>query len=117
MEEKTKPEQSVGGVARPADPALQAVGERIGRRLGHRGILDADAFVDGEAICVIDLNPRFGGGYPFSHLAGADLPAAIIAWAEGRTPDPAWLRVAPNVTMARYDQYVVAARPSNPEEA
>lgn len=99
------------------DPALQAVGERIGRRLGHRGILDADAFVDGEAIWVIDLNPRFGGGYPFSHLAGADLPAAIIAWAEGRTPDPAWLRVAPNVTMARYDQYVVAARPSSPEEA
>jgi carbamoyl-phosphate synthase large subunit len=99
------------------DPALLAVGERIGRRLGHRGILDADAFVDAQGICVIDLNPRFGGGYPFSHLAGADLPAAMIAWAGGRTPDPSWLRVAPNVTMARYDQYVVAARPSSTEEA
>jgi carbamoyl-phosphate synthase large subunit len=99
------------------DPRLQAIGELIGRRLGHRGIMDCDAFVDGDDICVIDLNPRFGGGYPFSHLAGADLPAALIAWAQGERVDPAWLRVAPNVTIARYDQFVVvAARASDAED-
>lgn len=26
------------------------------------------------------MNARFGGGYPFSHLAGVDLPKAIIKW-------------------------------------
>lgn len=98
------------------DPALLAVGERIGRHLGHRGILDCDAFVDRAGICVIDLNPRFGGGYPFSHMAGADLPRALIAWAEGRTPDPEWLRVRSGVTIARYDQFVVAGKTPRDEE-
>jgi carbamoyl-phosphate synthase large subunit len=98
------------------DPRLEAVGALIGRRLGHRGILDCDLFVDREGVCVIDLNPRFGGGYPFSHLAGANVPAALLAWAGGTKVDPAWLRVAPNVTIARYDQFVVAARSSDPEE-
>ena len=78
------------------DPRLEALGALIGRGLGHRGILDCDVFVDRDGDCVIDLNPRFGGGYPFSHLAGANVPAALIAWAEGREPDPAWLRVAPD---------------------
>ena len=97
-------------------PRLEAVGALIGRRLGHRGIMDCDAFVDGDDVWVIDLNPRFGGGYPFSHLAGANLPAALVAWAEGSRVDPAWLRVTPNVTIARYDQFVVAARASDRED-
>ena len=29
------------------------------------------------------MNARFGGGYPFSYLAGADLPSAIIRWVSG----------------------------------
>jgi carbamoyl-phosphate synthase large subunit len=98
------------------DPRLQALGELIGRRLGHRGILDCDAFVDRDGICVIDLNPRFGGGYPYSHLAGANLPAAFLAWAHGERPDPDWLRITPDLTIARYDQFVVAARTSHHEE-
>ena len=82
----------------------------------HRGILDCDVFVGRAGLTVVDLNPRFGGGYPFSHLAGANLPAAILAWATGREPDPSWLRVTTGVTIARYDQFVVAARAADPEE-
>jgi len=43
------------------------------------------------------INPRIGGGYPFSHIAGANLPAALIAWANGQQPDAAWFRIGPNV--------------------
>ena len=98
------------------DPRLQAVGALIGGGLGHRGILDCDAFVDREGICVIDLNPRFGGGYPFSHLAGANVPAALMAWAAGTPVDPDWLRVTPDVTIARYDQFIVARGPFDSQE-
>ena len=98
------------------EPRLEAVGALIATRLGHCGILDCDAFIDREGICVLDLNPRFGGGYPFSHLAGANVPAALIAWAGGTDVDPDWLRVTPNVTIARYDQFIVARVPSDSQE-
>ena len=93
-----------------SDPRLEQLGEQIGRGLGHRGILDCDLFVDGDDLCVLDLNPRFGGGYPFSHAAGANLPAAYVAWTAGQPVDPAWLRVGAEVTIARYDDFVVAGR-------
>ena len=30
---------------------------------------------------MLEINARFGGGYPFSHIAGVDLPSAIVKWA------------------------------------
>jgi carbamoyl-phosphate synthase large subunit len=87
------------------------IGAAIGQGLGHVGNLDCDAFLAADRLYALELNPRFGGGYPFSHLAGADLPAALIAWAAGEAPDPRWLRVRPGVTAAKCDRLVpVAAR-------
>ena len=44
----------------------------------HIGPIDADVLVDAEGRQhVVDLNPRFGGGYPFSHIAGANLPRVL----------------------------------------
>ena len=31
------------------------------------------------------MNARLGGGYPFSHIAGTDLPGAIVEWLRGGT--------------------------------
>ena len=42
-----------------------------------------DVFVTEDAVYVLELNARFGGGYPFSHLAGVNLPKAIIKWLSG----------------------------------
>jgi carbamoyl-phosphate synthase large subunit len=86
---------------------LERLGKTIGQQLGHIGNLDCDVFVDGENCYVLEMNPRFGGGYPFSHVAGANLPAVLIAWANGDSPDPAWLRAEPNVMAAKCDRLVV----------
>lgn len=91
-----------------ADPGLDRIGAVIGRRLGHLGGLDCDVIKTERGCSVLDLNPRFGGGYPFSHLAGANLPAALIAWASGAEPDPTWLRATPGILSARYDGVAVA---------
>jgi carbamoyl-phosphate synthase large subunit len=58
--------------------------ERLGRALGHVGPLDVDIFVDGDAVFVLELNPRFGGAYAVSHLAGADFPRKIVDMLRGR---------------------------------
>ena len=50
----------------------------------HVGNLDIDILSDGNKYYVLEMNARFGGGYPFSHLAGVDLPQALVEWASGR---------------------------------
>jgi carbamoyl-phosphate synthase large subunit len=88
------------------DEQLQKLGETLGRHLHHIGNLDCDVFVSDGQPFVLEMNPRFGGGYPFSHLAGANLPAALIAWASRQQPDPRWLSVRPNVVAAKYDRLI-----------
>ena len=68
---------------------------------GHQGCLDVDVIlVEGKPF-VIDLNPRFGGGYPFSHAAGANLPALLVAWSSGEPIEDAWLQCKPGITSVR----------------
>ena len=40
-------------------------------------------FVTKNNIYVLELNPRFGGGYPFTHEAGAHISAMYIEWLNG----------------------------------
>ena len=58
-------------------------GTRLGATLQHVGPMDVDFFWDGGDPVVLELNPRFGGGYPISQLAGADFPELMIAIARG----------------------------------
>lgn len=90
-----------------ADHRLEMLGRLIGEKLGHVGMLDCDVFATEKDAWVIDLNPRIGGGYPFSHIAGANFPAALIAWVNGREPDPRWLQIEPGVTASRCDRFIV----------
>jgi carbamoyl-phosphate synthase large subunit len=95
---------------------LQELGATIGQRLCHFGNLDCDVFMSGGRWCVLEMNPRFGGGYPFSHLAGANLPAVLIAWANGREPDARWLKVEPNVMASKADGIVVIAHEASRDQ-
>lgn len=83
------------------NPEIVQIAEKISRTLKHRGNLDCDMFSSSQEYCVLELNPRFGGGYPFSHVAGANIPAALIAWASGKTTDPDWFTVKPNITSSK----------------
>ena len=80
------------------EPRIVECAKAIAAWSRHPGIMDVDFFLDRDGkVWLLEMNPRFGGGYPFSHVAGANLPAAFVAWALGLTPEPAWLRVRPNV--------------------
>ncbi len=90
-----------------ADHSLERLGQVIGRCLGHIGSLDCDVMLTEAGPQVLDLNPRIGGGYPFSHVAGANLPAALIAWAKGEEADPAWFKPRPGVVASRCDEMMI----------
>lgn len=65
-------------------PDVHKIGEIIGCNLKHIGNLDVDIMqrANGD-YCVLELNPRFGGGFPFSYEAGVNLPKAIMMWLRG----------------------------------
>jgi carbamoyl-phosphate synthase large subunit len=89
------------------DPALHNICRDIGRNLGHAGYVNADAYFDGTHYYVIDINPRFAGGYSFSHEAGADIPAVIIAILSGREIQQDWLNQKEGMEFARHDAVAV----------
>ena len=69
-------------------PEVREMGKKLGEKLKHIGNLDVDIMqrANGD-YCVLELNPRFGGGYPFSYEAGVNLPKAILQWLKGETID------------------------------
>lgn len=60
------------------DTRFEKIGKQISENLKHIGNLDCDVFVVDNDLYVLELNPRFGGGYPFSHEAGVNTPAIYI---------------------------------------
>lgn len=65
------------------DPRFESIGKTIGNSLKHLGNLDCDVLEKNNTLYVLELNPRFGGGYPFSHEAGVNTPAIYIEWLKG----------------------------------
>jgi len=89
------------------DSAIERFGQLLGKSLSHVGNLDCDVFVNEKGIFLLEMNPRFGGGYPFSHVAGANVPAAIVSWAERKEADPSWLKVREGTIAAKCDRLVL----------
>lgn len=82
--------------------AAVELGKKISAALKHIGNLDTDVFMIDDKPYVLELNARFGGGYPFSHLAGVNLPKAITEWIKGNN-DTSELLKAKIGTMAQKD--------------
>lgn len=72
--------------------------------LGIQGTIDVDVIMTADGVpYVIDINPRFGGGYPFSHLAGADVPHFFVASTLGLSPRPGWNSYRQNYVAAKHE--------------
>jgi carbamoyl-phosphate synthase large subunit len=91
-------------------PKLEKLGLKIGLCLGHSGNLDCDIFESDGVHYIIEMNPRFGGGYPFSHMAGANYPAAICAWLKEHAYDFKNFKKEYNQPFAKYDTLIRVLR-------
>ena len=65
------------------DKDIILLGKKLSSLVKHIGNMDVDLFRKNGMLYILELNARFGGGYPFSHIAGIDLPGAIIGWLKG----------------------------------
>ena len=85
---------------------IRAIGKKLGENLHHIGNLDVDVFEKDGKYYVLELNPRFGGGFPFSYEAGVNFPKAIIEWLKGNDIDDSMLIPAYGHTFAKCDYLV-----------
>lgn len=70
------------------------IAKKISSNLKHIAVLDVDCYLlPNNKIYVLEMNCRFGGQYPFSHIAGADFPKQIIKWLMGEPTDKSCIDV------------------------
>ncbi len=74
---------------------------RLAKCLEHVGNLDVDVMVEGSKKYIIDLNPRFGGGYPITHELGVNLLELVIKMAKGETISPAFDNYEENIMVMK----------------
>ena len=88
-------------------PEVYEMGKKIGENLRHIGNLDVDIMqrANGD-YCVLELNPRFGGGYPFSYEAGVNMPKAILSWLKQEPVNSDMLRPKIGKMFAKNDYLV-----------
>jgi carbamoyl-phosphate synthase large subunit len=87
---KTVGGESVQGVTMPDEPIRDWLLEvlRVVSSLGGRGPVTIQAFLTPDAPTLIEVNPRFGGGFPLTLEAGGDYPMWIVEMVEGHKVEP-----------------------------
>lgn len=69
------------------EPIIRDELGRLGIITKHIANMDCDVFLVNGKPYILELNARFGGGYPFSHMGGCNLPQAIVNWVKGEKVD------------------------------
>lgn len=86
------------------NPEIEEIGHKVGQNLKHTCNLDMDIMQrENGDYCVLELNPRFGGGFPFSYEAGVNLPKAIIQWLNNESVNKSILKPRFNKMFAKND--------------
>lgn len=91
-------------------PELYELGKKLAKFLKHRGNLDVDVLGEEGNYYVVEMNARFGGGYPFSHAAGLHLPYALVMWALGRKPEEKYLKAQTGIRAQKDIRMLVWSR-------
>lgn len=90
-------------------PAIEQIGQQIGKNLKHIANLDCDIFEKEGKYYLLEMNPRFGGGYPFSQMSGANFPAAVYALLNNEPLKDKWFTKNYNLRYAKYDKLILVS--------
>jgi len=82
------------------------LGKTVAGVTKHIGIMDCDFFVANEQIYFLEMNPRFGGGYPMSHAGGINVPGIYLEWFKGTKNVDKFNNYRNNQTFSKCDRIV-----------
>ncbi len=97
--------ESIQGVTLPDDALRAWLLEllAVAGRLGARGPITLQAFLTARGPVLIEVNPRFGGGFPLAHAAGGHYPEWLLGMLEGEAAPPRLGEYQRGLYMTRYN--------------
>lgn len=66
------------------DEKLLEYAYKLGSAIKGCGPIDIDFFIVDDEVYILEINPRFGGGYPITHLSGLNFPKIIVEMIENK---------------------------------
>lgn len=81
--------------------------ESVADKLNAFGPVDMDWIESNGRRYIIDINPRFGGGYPMAHAIGANFPAKILTLLKNKPLEKETGPYPNNVAMMKQHQIVI----------
>lgn len=93
------------------DSRFEHIGHTISKHLKHIGVLDCDILERDGELYVLEMNARFGGGYPFSHEAGEYATACILEWLRGHHEVGHLLQYKAGITLSKCDRLIRVFNP------
>lgn len=87
------------------------LGRTLAGETKHIGIMDCDFFVANEQVYFLEMNPRFGGGYPLSHAGGINVPGIYLEWLKGNMDVDKYNSYMNNQTFSKCDRIVKVPKP------
>ncbi len=101
---RTQAGESIQSVTLPDDTLRPWLVEvlAVSAALGARGPLTLQAFLTEDGPMLLEINPRFGGGYPLTLAAGGHYPAWILRMLHGQAIAPRLGAYTTGLYMTRY---------------
>ena len=65
-------------ICRISNKKISQMCKKISGLILHNFLIDVDMIYKNKKFYVIDINPRIGGGYPFTHIAGFDMIKCLL---------------------------------------
>lgn len=75
--------------------------------LGLRGPLDVDIMEHDGQYYILEINPRFGGGYPHAYACGVSFPEYLAVNADGRVNAVCRNQYPENILAMKYSELIV----------
>ncbi len=88
-------------------PQVTDVVKKVVKELSILGVVNIQVMVEGDKVYLGEINPRFGGGYPLSHKAGANMVQHIKSFMSKNSYEKInGIRYKENFYMLRYDSAI-----------
>ena len=78
LKEKIKMRNGETEICKISNKNISTMCKKISRAILHNFLVDIDMIEMSKKFYIIDINPRIGGGYPFTHTAGFDMTKYLL---------------------------------------